>query len=76
VPLTAFDGGHWRPPVEAYDDGAKLLGSAERFKLDGIVSKRKAAPYRSGDDRNWAKVKTVSWRAANRERWWLFERSR
>jgi len=62
--------------VGCYDDGARLLKVAERFKLEGIVSKRKAAPYRSGDDRNWAKVKTTSWREENRERWRLFEGKR
>jgi ATP-dependent DNA ligase len=54
--------------VEGYDDDAKLLEVAERFELEGIVSKRKAAPS-SGEDRNWVMVKTVGWRAANRERW-------
>ncbi len=59
--------------VEAFDDGAKLLATAERMQLEGIVSKRRAAPYRSGDCRDWRKVKTVAWREANRERWRLFE---
>jgi ATP-dependent DNA ligase len=47
--------------VEAFDDGAKL-------RLEGIVSKRRMAPYRSGACRDWRKVKTVAWREANRER--------
>jgi ATP-dependent DNA ligase len=59
--------------VEAFDDGAKLLATAERMKLEGIVSKRRTAPYRSGECRDWRKVKTVAWREANRERWRLFE---
>ena len=37
--------------VEAFDDGAKLLDAAERMQLEGIVSKRRAAPYRSGECR-------------------------
>ena len=54
--------------VEAFDDGAKLLAAAERMQLEGIVSKRRAAPYRSGESNDWRKVKTVAWREANRER--------
>ena len=54
--------------VEAFDDGAKLLATAERMQLKGIVSKRRAAPYRSGESTDWRKIKTVAWREANRER--------
>jgi hypothetical protein len=39
----------------------------------GVVSKRCVAPYRSGDCRDWRKVKTAAWREANKERWRLFE---
>jgi bifunctional non-homologous end joining protein LigD len=59
---------------EVFEDGSKLLEAAERHELEGVVSKRKAAPYRSGECRDWVKVKTVSWREANRERWRLFEK--
>jgi bifunctional non-homologous end joining protein LigD len=62
--------------VETFDDGAKLLDSAERMLLEGIVSKRRNSVYRSGECRDWVKIKTESWRAANRERWRLFERGR
>src|SRR6478735_3426327 len=48
--------------VEAFDDGAKLLATAERMRLEGIVSKRRTAPYRSGECRDWRKVKTAAWR--------------
>jgi len=48
---------------------------AEKRGLEGIVSKRRDAPYRSGECRDWRKVKTVAWREANRERWRLFERA-
>jgi bifunctional non-homologous end joining protein LigD len=61
--------------LEAFSDGAKLLASAERLGLEGIVSKRRAAPYRSGESNDWRKVKTVAWRSANRGRRRLFERS-
>jgi bifunctional non-homologous end joining protein LigD len=59
--------------VECFDDGVKLLEAAERLQLEGIVSKRLAAPHRSGDCRDWVKVKTVHWRATNRERWRMFQ---
>jgi bifunctional non-homologous end joining protein LigD len=60
--------------IASFPDGAKLLATAERIGLEGIVSKRRTAPYRSGECRDWRKVKTVAWREANRERWRLFER--
>jgi bifunctional non-homologous end joining protein LigD len=59
--------------VEAFDGGAKLLAAAERNKLEGIVSKQRISPYRSGACSDWLKVKTVTWRDANRDRWRLFE---
>jgi ATP-dependent DNA ligase len=46
--------------------------AAEKRGLEGVVSKRRDAPYRSGDCRDWRKVKTDAWREANRERWRLF----
>ena len=58
---------------EAFADGQALLEVAERHKLEGVVSKRRDAPYRSGSCRGWRKVKTAVWREANRERWRLFE---
>jgi len=58
---------------EAFEDGLALLRAAEARGLEGIVSKRRDAPYRSGDCRDWRKVKTAAWREANRERWRLFE---
>jgi hypothetical protein len=45
--------------VERFDDGGELLKAAERLQLEGIVSKRRVAPYRSGDYRDWVKVKTA-----------------
>jgi bifunctional non-homologous end joining protein LigD len=60
--------------VEAFDDGQALLEVAERHGLEGVVSKRCLAPYRSGECLDWRKVKTQSWSEANRERWRLFER--
>src|SRR5436190_19787579 len=44
--------------VESFDDGVKLLKTAERVLLEGIVSKRRNSHYRSGDCRDWVKIKT------------------
>jgi len=60
--------------VEAFDDGQALFEVAERHGLEGVVSKRRLAPYRSGECLDWRKVKTQAWSKANRERWRLFER--
>jgi hypothetical protein len=34
--------------VEAFADGQKLLEAVELHGLEGVVSKRRSAPYRSG----------------------------
>jgi bifunctional non-homologous end joining protein LigD len=39
-------------------DGAAVLQHACKMGLEGIVSKRLSAPYRSGLSKNWLKVKT------------------
>ena len=61
--------------VEAFDDGQELLDVAERHGLEGVMCKRRSSPYRSGERRDWRKVKTAPWREADRERRRLFERS-
>jgi bifunctional non-homologous end joining protein LigD len=53
-----------------------MLRAADRLGLEGIVSKRRDAPYRSGKQCGWVKVKCATWREANKERWRLFERHR
>jgi bifunctional non-homologous end joining protein LigD len=58
---------------ESFADPARLLAAAHDLGLEGVVSKRLDAPYRSGRRPEWVKVKTESWRIANRERWRLFE---
>jgi len=40
-------------------DGAELFESARRMNLEGIVSKKRDAPYRSDRTESWVKVKTV-----------------
>lgn len=61
--------------VETFDDGRVLLQACERMGLEGIVSKRRADPYRPGPRCGWRKTKTAAWRAVNAERWRLFERT-
>ena len=58
---------------QTFADGQALLRAAEEHRLEGVVSKRRAAPYRSGPTRDWQKVKTQAWLERNRERWRLFE---
>jgi bifunctional non-homologous end joining protein LigD len=60
---------------ETFADPARLLAAARDLGLEGVVSKRLDAPYRSGRRPEWVKVKTESWRISNRERWRLFEKS-
>jgi bifunctional non-homologous end joining protein LigD len=53
---------------EEFSDPARLLSVAEKMGLEGVVSKRKDRPYRSGNRSDWVKVKTPSWREANKNR--------
>jgi bifunctional non-homologous end joining protein LigD len=41
----------------ADEDGATIFRQACKMGLEGIVSKRLSAPYRSGPSRDWIKVK-------------------
>jgi bifunctional non-homologous end joining protein LigD len=59
-----------------FDDPVKLLDTCQRMNLEGIVSKRRDSAYRSGPTRDWLKIKTATWRAANRDRGELFEKCR
>jgi bifunctional non-homologous end joining protein LigD len=47
----------WLRYSESFDDGIALLRAADRLQLEGIVSKRRDAPYRSGNKFDWVKVK-------------------
>jgi bifunctional non-homologous end joining protein LigD len=40
-----------------HTDGATIFGHACKLGLEGIVSKRLSAPYRSGPSRDWLKIK-------------------
>jgi bifunctional non-homologous end joining protein LigD len=55
-------------------DGATILEHACKLGLEGIVSKRADAPYRSGARPEWVKTKCDAWREANRDRGELFRR--
>ena len=57
----------------SFDHLVGLLMAADRLKLEGTVSKRQDAPYRSGKQCGWVKIKCETWRAANKERLRLFE---
>lgn len=61
---------------ETFDDPLALLRACEKHGLEGIVSKGRGDPYRPGTKSGWIKVKTAAWRAANPERYKLFEKSR
>jgi bifunctional non-homologous end joining protein LigD len=65
----------WLRLSETFNDGAKLLAGCERMGLEGIVSKKRDAPYRSGKG-DWIKVKCEKWRDANKDRGDLFSKDR
>ena len=57
-----------------FPNAEKLLAAASRMGLEGIVSKRREQPYRSGPNSGWIKVKTATWREANKDRREMFEK--
>lgn len=60
---------------EEFKDPDQLLAVAASTGLEGIVSKLGDQPYRSGKNPGWIKVKTATWREANRDRREMFERA-
>jgi bifunctional non-homologous end joining protein LigD len=50
-----------------YDDGAAVFQHTCRTGLEGIVSKRKDSPYRSGRSKDWLKMKNPACEAVKRE---------
>jgi bifunctional non-homologous end joining protein LigD len=46
------------------------------MKLEGIVSKRADSPYRSGNSKDWIKVKCTEWKEMNAWRHEYFEKRR
>ena len=61
--------------IPAFQDGEKLMLACMEHGLEGVVSKRKSAPYTSGSRPEWVKVKSPTWRQVNRDRWELFQRA-
>jgi bifunctional non-homologous end joining protein LigD len=49
------------------DDGEMVFHHACKLGLEGIVSKRKGSPYRSGRSPGWLKSKNSACAAVNRE---------
>ena len=72
--LSKFDGDQLKMS-ESFDDGSKLLEAAAHMNLEGIVSKKRSAPYIAGVGCGWIKVKTQEWREANSNRYKLFEKA-
>ena len=59
---------------EYFDDGDALFEACARQKMEGVVSKRKDLPYKSGKCLHWRKSKCSAWREDNKERYKLFGR--
>jgi bifunctional non-homologous end joining protein LigD len=51
-------------------DGATVLEHACKMGLEGIVSKRRDGPYRSGRSKSWLKVKNPASAAIHPVREW------
>ena len=60
---------------EAFPNANDLLAECTRLGLEGIVAKRRDAPYQSGTRSGWIKGKTPEWKVANKYRAKLFEKS-
>ena len=59
---------------EQFDDPVSLMATCVDMKLEGIVSKRIDAPYRSGPSKDWIKVKTATWKETNEWRGEFFSK--
>jgi hypothetical protein len=55
----------WRGALEG--DGPTVFAYACKMGLEGIVSKRKNSPYRSGRSPDWLKMKNPAHAAVKRE---------
>jgi bifunctional non-homologous end joining protein LigD len=60
--------------VEDFPSGRELLKACEEFGIEGVVSKRRDKPYRSGTRGGWLKIKSPAWLEANRNWWEIFAR--
>ena len=73
--VIADAGQSWLVPMGVFPDGARLLSSWEQMGIEGVVSKKRAAPYRSGLRSGWLKTKCADLAGQRtRERWKLFEK--
>jgi bifunctional non-homologous end joining protein LigD len=59
---------------ESFPDANALLAECSRRGLEGIVAKRKDAPYQSSTRSGWIKVKTAECKAENQWRGEFFEK--
>ena len=59
---------------ETFPNANDLLAECARLGVEGIVAKRRDAPYRSRTRSGLLKVKTPEWKAANKYRAKLFEK--
>jgi bifunctional non-homologous end joining protein LigD len=57
----------WNEHIEG--DGETIFCHACKLGLEGIVSKRKDSPYRSGRSPDWLKMKNPEVPAVNEEDW-------
>jgi len=73
VERTIGEGPHG--PIAAVSHLRRWRETARQNGLEGIVSKRRMSLYVEGTASGWIKVKTAEWRAANRERRKLFEKT-
>jgi bifunctional non-homologous end joining protein LigD len=56
-----------------FDDPKELLAGVPKRHMEGITSKKRDQPYRSGKNPAWITVKTHSWLELNRDRVDLFK---
>lgn len=61
--------------VPTFVDGEALMIACMDKGVEGVVSKRRDAPYRAGSRPEWVKVKCPGWRAAHQERGEMFRRA-
>ena len=59
--------------IDQFNYGDDLMQWCEKFKLEGVVSKKRDAPYVSGECKTWVKSKCEAWKEQNKERGRLFE---
>ena len=76
LPTQAVAGAQQRQPDPFWRQFSEpIVLLAQCIPLEGIVCKRKDAPYRSGPRCGWVKVKTSEWKEANRYRAKLFAKT-